>query len=145
MGVKPTYGRVSRYGLTAFASSLDQIGPFTKNVTDAALLTGVLSGHDPMDSTSMQEPVPDYRAAFSGSLKGLRIGLPKEYMIGGMHPEVEALVLAAVRQLVSLVAEIVGVPLPSTEYSAASYHIISPVAAYTTFSRFSSPRDVPWV
>ena len=140
VGIKPTYGRVSRYGLTAFASSLDQIGPFTKDVTDAALMTQVLSGHDPMDSTSMQEPVPDYRAAFSGSLKGLRIGLPKEYMIGGMHPEVDASVRAAVRQLESLGAEIVEVSLPHTEYAAATYYIIAPAEASANLARFDGIR-----
>jgi aspartyl-tRNA(Asn)/glutamyl-tRNA(Gln) amidotransferase subunit A len=140
VGMKPTYGRVSRYGLTAFASSLDQIGPFTKDVTDAALMTQVLSGYDPMDSTSMQEPVPDYRAAFSGSLKGLRIGLPKEYMIGGMHPEVEASVRAAVRQLESLGAEIVEVSLPHTEYAAATYYIIAPAEASANLARFDGVR-----
>jgi aspartyl-tRNA(Asn)/glutamyl-tRNA(Gln) amidotransferase subunit A len=140
VGIKPTYGRVSRYGLTAFASSLDQIGPFTKDVMDAALMTQVLSGHDPMDSTSMQEPVPDYRAAFSGSLKGLRIGLPKEYMIGGMHPEVEASVRAAVRQLESLGAEIVEVSLPHTEYAAATYYIIAPAEASANLARFDGVR-----
>ena len=140
VGVKPTYGRVSRYGLTAFASSLDQIGPFTKDIADAALLTRVLSGHDPMDSTSMPEPVPDYVAACSGSLRGLRIGLPKEYLIGGMHPEVDASVRAAVRQLESLGAEIVEVSLPHTEYAAATYYIIAPAEASANLARFDGIR-----
>jgi len=140
VGVKPTYGRVSRYGLTAFASSLDQIGPFTKDIADAALMTRVLSGHDPMDSTSMPEPVPDYLAALSGSLRGLRIGLPKEYLIGGMHPEVDASVRAAVRQLESLGAEIVEVSLPHTEYAAATYYIIAPAEASANLARFDGIR-----
>jgi len=140
VGVKPTYGRVSRYGLTAFASSLDQIGPFTKDIADAALLTRVLSGHDPMDSTSMPEPVPDYSSAFQESLRGLRIGLPKEYLIGGMHPEVDASVRAAVRQLESLGAEIVEVSLPHTEYAAATYYIIAPAEASANLARFDGIR-----
>ena len=99
VGLKPTYGRVSRYGLVAFASSLDQIGPFTKDVRDAATLLGVMSGHDPRDSTSVPQPVPDYAAALTGDIKGLKLGLPKEYMIGGLDPEVKAAVDAAVKKL----------------------------------------------
>jgi aspartyl-tRNA(Asn)/glutamyl-tRNA(Gln) amidotransferase subunit A len=140
VGVKPTYGRVSRFGLTAFASSLDQIGPFTKDVTDAALVTQVLSGHDPMDSTSMREPVVDYRAGFDGDLKGLRIGLPKEYMIGGLDPEVDASVRQAVEQLRKLGAEIVEVSLPHTEYAAATYYIIAPAEASANLARFDGIR-----
>ena len=98
VGLKPTYGRVSRYGLVAFASSLDQIGPFTKDVRDAATLLGVLSGHDPRDSTSVPQPVPDYAAALTGDIKGLKLGLPKEYMIGGLDAEVKAAVDAAVKK-----------------------------------------------
>ena len=105
VGLKPTYGRVSRYGLVAFASSLDQIGPFTKDVRDAALIMSVISGLDPRDSTSVPEAVPDYAAALGGNIKGLKLGLPKEYMIGGLDPEVKAAVDAAVRQLQKLGAE----------------------------------------
>ena len=90
MGLKPTYGRISRYGLVAFASSLDQIGPFTKDVRDAATLLEVLSGLDPRDSTSVPQPVPHYAAGLTGDIKGLKLGLPKEYMIGGLDPEVKA-------------------------------------------------------
>jgi len=102
VGFKPTYGRISRYGLVAFASSLDQIGPFTKDVRDAATLLGVMSGIDPRDSTSVPEPVPDYTAALTGNIKGLKIGLPKEYLVGGLDPEVKAAVDAAVKKLESL-------------------------------------------
>src|SRR5579862_5028888 len=98
VGLKPTYGRVSRYGLVAFASSLDQIGPFTKDVRDAATLLGVLSGHDLRDSTSVPQAVPDYAAALNGNIRGLKIGLPKEYMIGGLDAEVKAAVDAAVKK-----------------------------------------------
>jgi len=98
VGLKPTYGRVSRYGLVAFASSLDQIGPFTKDVRDAATLLGVLSGVDPRDSTSVPQPVPNYAAALDEKIKGLKLGLPKEYMIGGLDPEVKAGVDAALKQ-----------------------------------------------
>ena len=124
VGLKPTYGRVSRYGLVAFASSLDQIGPFTKDVRDAATLLGVLSGVDPRDSTSVPEPVPDYAAALNGNLKGLKLGLPKEYMIGGLDAEVKAAVDAAVKQYEKLGAEIVEISLPHTDYAVATYYII---------------------
>jgi len=140
VGMKPTYGRVSRYGLTAFASSLDQIGPFTKDVADSALLTQVISGHDPMDSTSMHEPVPDYRAAFNPDLRGLRIGLPKEYMIGGLDPEVDAAVRTAVARIQSLGAEVVEVSLPHTDYAAATYYIIAPAEASANLARFDGVR-----
>jgi aspartyl-tRNA(Asn)/glutamyl-tRNA(Gln) amidotransferase subunit A len=140
VGVKPTYGRVSRYGLTAFASSLDQIGPFTKDVTDAALVTRAISGHDLRDSTSMREPVPDYRAAFNTNLKGLKIGLPKEYMIGGLDPEVDAAVRAAVKQIEGLGAEVVEVSLPHTDYAAATYYIIAPAEASANLARFDGIR-----
>lgn len=140
VGVKPTYGRVSRYGLTAFASSLDQIGPFTKDVADAALVTQAISGHDRRDSTSMREPVPDYRAAFNTNLKGLKIGLPKEYMIGGLDPEVDASVRAAVKQIEALGAEVVEVSLPHTDYAAATYYIIAPAEASANLARFDGIR-----
>src|SRR6202789_3507316 len=106
VGLKPTYGRISRYGLVAFASSLDQIGPFTKDVRDSATLLGVMSGVDPRDATSVPQPVPDYAAALDGNIKGLKLGLPKEYMIGGLDPEVKAAVDTAVKQYEKLGAEI---------------------------------------
>ncbi|HTB82764.1 MAG TPA: amidase family protein, partial [Candidatus Sulfotelmatobacter sp.] len=102
VGLKPTYGRISRYGLVAFASSLDQIGPFTKDVRDSAILLGAMSGLDPRDSTSIAQPVPDYTQALDGNIRGLRLGLPKEYMIGGLDPEVKAAVDAAVKKFSAL-------------------------------------------
>src|SRR5581483_129772 len=125
VGLKPTYGRVSRYGLVAFASSLDQIGPFTKDVRDAAMLLEVLSGLDPRDSTSVPQPVPHYAAGLTGEIKGLKIGLPREYMIGGLDPEVNAAVQAAVRQLQKLGAEVEEISLPHTGYAVATYYIIA--------------------
>jgi len=140
VGLKPTYGRISRYGLVAFASSLDQIGPFTKTVKDSALLLGAMSGHDPRDSTSVPEPVPDYVASLGQSIKGLRIGLAKEYMIGGLDPEVSAGVQAAIRQLEKLGAELVEISLPHTEYAAAVYYIIAPAEASANLARFDGIR-----
>ncbi len=117
VGLKPTYGRISRYGLVAFASSLDQIGPFTKDVRDAAILLGAMSGVDPRDSTSVPEIVPDYSAALTGDIRGMKLGLPKEYMIGGLDAEVKAAVDAAVKQYEKLGAEIVEISLPHTDYA----------------------------
>lgn len=145
VGVKPTYGLVSRYGLTAFASSLDQIGPFAKDVHDAALITQVIAGHDRRDSTSVPQPVPDYLAALaknSGSqpLKGLKLGLAKEYMIGGLDPEVDAAMQAAVKQYQALGAEVVEVSLPHSDYAAATYYIIAPAEASANLARFDGVR-----
>ena len=140
VGVKPTYGRVSRYGLVAFASSLDQIGPFTKDVRDAATMLSVISGHDPRDSTSVPETVPDYAAAFGGSLKGIRLGLPKEYNIPGLDAEVKAAVDAAVKELQSLGAEMVEISLPHTEYAVATYYIIATAEASANLARFDGIR-----
>ena len=140
VGLKPTYGRISRYGLVAFASSLDQIGPFTKDVRDSATLLGVLSGVDPRDSTSVPQPVPDYVAALNGNIKGLKLGLPKEYMIGGIDPEVKAAVDAAVKQYEKLGAEIVEISLPHTDYAAATYYIIAPAEASANLARFDGIR-----
>jgi len=140
VGMKPTYGRVSRYGLVAFASSLDQIGPFTKDVRDTATILNVISGHDPRDSTSVKQPVPDHTAALNGRIKGLRLGLPKEYMIGGMDPEVKAAVDAAVKQLQSLGATVEEISLPHTEYAAATYYIIAPAEASANLARFDGIR-----
>jgi aspartyl-tRNA(Asn)/glutamyl-tRNA(Gln) amidotransferase subunit A len=138
VGLKPTYGRVSRYGLVAFASSLDQIGPFTKTVADAATMLRVIAGHDERDSTSVPKPVPDY--SLEGGVKGLRIGLPKEYFVGGMDREVEATVRAAVKHLESLGAEIVEVSLPHTQYSVAVYYIIATAEASANLARFDGVR-----
>jgi aspartyl-tRNA(Asn)/glutamyl-tRNA(Gln) amidotransferase subunit A len=140
VGLKPTYGRVSRYGLVAFASSLDQIGPFTKNVSDAATMLGVLSGVDPRDSTSVPQPVPDYSAALDGKIKGLKLGLPKEYMIGGLDAEVKAAVDAAVKKFAELGAEIVEISLPHTDYAVATYYIIATAEASANLARFDGIR-----
>jgi aspartyl-tRNA(Asn)/glutamyl-tRNA(Gln) amidotransferase subunit A len=140
VGLKPTYGRVSRYGLVAFASSLDQIGPFTKDIRDAAVMLGVLSGHDPRDSTSVPEPVPDYAAALDGNVKGLKLGLPKEYFIGGVRPEVSQAVQAAVKQLEKLGAEVVEISLPHTDYAVATYYIIATAEASANLARFDGMR-----
>src|SRR5476651_1536631 len=124
VGLKPTYGRISRYGLVAFASSLDQIGPFTKDIRDAATLLEVMSGLDPRDSTSIPQPVPHYAALLDGKIRGLKIGLPKEYMIGGLDAEVKAAVDAAVKKITELGAEIVEISLPHTDYAVATYYIV---------------------
>ncbi len=140
VGMKPTYGRVSRYGLVAFASSLDQIGPFTKDVRDCATLLGAISGHDERDSTSIPEPVPDYAAALDGNIRGLKIGLPKEYFISGLSKEVSDAVSVAVKKLTELGAEVVEISLPHTEYAAATYYIIAPAEASANLARFDGIR-----
>jgi aspartyl-tRNA(Asn)/glutamyl-tRNA(Gln) amidotransferase subunit A len=140
VGLKPTYGRVSRYGLVAFASSLDQIGPFTKNVRDAAILLGAMSGIDSRDSTSVSQPVLNYVAALDGKIKGLKLGLPKEYMIGGLDPEVKAAVDAAVKQYEKLGAEIVEISLPHTDYAVATYYIVATAEASANLARFDGIR-----
>ncbi|HTV63271.1 MAG TPA: Asp-tRNA(Asn)/Glu-tRNA(Gln) amidotransferase subunit GatA [Verrucomicrobiae bacterium] len=140
VGLKPTYGRVSRYGLVAFASSLDQIGPLTKNVFDAATILGVMSGHDLRDSTSVPQPVPDYAGALDGKIRGLRLGLPKEYLIGGLDAEVKAAVDTAVKTLSGLGAEIVGISLPHTDYAVATYYIIATAEASANLARFDGVR-----
>ena len=140
VGLKPTYGRISRYGLVAFASSLDQIGPFTKDVRDSATLLGVMSGVDHRDSTSIPQPVPNYASALNGEIKGLRLGLPKEYMIGGMNPEVKQAVDSAVKQLEKLGAEIVEISLPHTDYAVATYYIVATAEASANLARFDGIR-----
>jgi aspartyl-tRNA(Asn)/glutamyl-tRNA(Gln) amidotransferase subunit A len=140
VGLKPTYGRVSRYGLVAFASSLDQVGPFTKNISDAATMLGVLSGVDPRDSTSVPQPVPNYAAALDGKIRGLKIGLPKEYMIGGLDAEVKAAVDAAVKKFTELGAEIAEISLPHTDYAVATYYIIATAEASANLARFDGIR-----
>ncbi len=140
VGLKPSYGRISRYGLVAFASSLDQVGPFTRSVEDAARLLGVMAGSDPHDSTSLAEPVPDYTAALTGDIKGLKLGLPKEYFIGGIDPQVEAAVRAAVEHYTRLGAEIVEVSLPHTEYAVAVYYIVATAEASANLARFDGVR-----
>ncbi len=142
VGVKPTYGRVSRYGLVAYGSSLDQIGPMTRSVADAAAVLQAIAGHDPRDSTSMDLPVPDYQAAVAkaGGLKGLRIGLPKEYWGEGLAPEVRELCQAAVDTAKGLGAELVPVSLPHTDYAIATYYIIAMAEASSNLARFDGVR-----
>src|SRR5881398_1152722 len=140
VGFKPSYGRVSRFGLVAFASSLDQIGPLTKTVQDSALLMNAIAGHDSRDSTSLDGPVPDYAQNLGRDLKGIRIGLPKEYMIEGVDPVVKSAVMTAVKQLSSLGAEIVEVSLPTTEYAIAVYYIVATAEASANLARFDGVR-----
>jgi aspartyl-tRNA(Asn)/glutamyl-tRNA(Gln) amidotransferase subunit A len=140
VGLKPTYGRISRYGLVAFASSLDQIGPFTKDVRDSATVLEAMSGVDRRDSSSVPQPVPNYAAALDGNIKGLKIGLPKEYMIGGLDAEVSAAVQAAVVQLQKLGAEVVEISLPHTDYAVATYYIIATAEASANLARFDGIR-----
>ncbi len=140
VGLKPTYGRVSRYGLVAFASSLDQIGPFTKTVRDAATLLGAISGRDPRDCTSLDQPVPDYTASLEQGVKGLRIGVPKEYFIEGMDKDVEQTTRQALDQLAKLGAELVDISLPHTNYALSSYYIIAPAEASANLARFDGVR-----
>jgi aspartyl-tRNA(Asn)/glutamyl-tRNA(Gln) amidotransferase subunit A len=140
VGLKPTYGRVSRFGLVAFASSLDQIGPVTKTVRDAALIMNAIAGHDPLDSTSLNEPASDYVVRLGHDLRGVRLGVPKEYMIEGIDPQVRAAIDAAIKQLSSLDAEIVEVSLPSTEYAVAVYYIIATAEASANLARFDGVR-----
>lgn len=136
VGMKPTYGRVSRYGLVAFASSLDQIGPIVRDVTDCALVMNAISGYDKKDSTSINAPVPDYTKALQVDVKGLKIGLPKEYFVRGMNPEVEKAVQKAVEQLVALGAEYQEVSMPHTEYGLSAYYLIAPAEASSNLARY---------
>ena len=140
VGFKPSYGRVSRFGLVAFASSLDQIGPLTKTVHDSALLMNAIAGHDSHDSTSLNAPVPDYTENLGRDLKGIRIGLPKEYMIEGVDPAVKSAVIAAVKQLGDLGAEIVEVSLPHTDYAISVYYILATAEASANLARFDGVR-----
>lgn len=140
VGLKPTYGRVSRFGLVAFASSLDQIGTLTKTVEDSALLLNHLCGHDPRDSTSLNEPVPDFTAALGRDIKGLRIGLPKEYFISGIHPVVAQAVRTAIGHLESLGAHIEEVSLPHTDAGVSTYYILAPAEASANLARFDGVR-----
>ena len=140
VGLKPTYGRVSRYGMVAFASSLDQAGPFAKTVADTARVLQVIAGADPMDSTAAAVPVPDYLASLGGGVKGLRIGIPREYFIDGMDPEVEQAVRAAVEVLRALGAQTEDVSLPHTEYGLAAYYLIGPAEASSNLARYDGVK-----
>jgi aspartyl-tRNA(Asn)/glutamyl-tRNA(Gln) amidotransferase subunit A len=140
VGLKPTYGRVSRYGLVAFASSLDQIGPITKDVKDAAILMNIISGKDPMDSTSASVPTPDFTASIGRDIKGLRIGIPKEYFIDGIDPEVNAAVQAAIRQYEALGALPVAVSLPHSGYAIATYYVLATSEASSNLARYDGVK-----
>ncbi len=140
VGLKPTYGRVSRYGLVAFASSLDQIGTLAKDVTDCALLMGTIAGYDPRDSTSVDAPVPDYTQSLLPDLHGLRLGVPREYFIEGMEPAVEAAVRAAIDRLAELGAEVDEVSLPHTEYALPVYYLIAPAEASANLARYDGVK-----
>jgi aspartyl-tRNA(Asn)/glutamyl-tRNA(Gln) amidotransferase subunit A len=140
VGVKPSYGRVSRYGLLAFASSLDQIGPFANDVTDAALLLQAIAGTDSRDSTTSAAPVPDYRAALSADVRGMRLGVPAEYFTQGMQPGMEEIVRGAIEALRGQGAELVDVSLPSTKYALATYYILAPAEASANLARYDGVR-----
>ena len=140
VGLKPTYGRVSRFGVVAFASSLDQVGPLTKTVRDSALIMNAIAGHDEQETTSLNEPVPDYTARLGEDLRGFRLGLAKEYMIEGTDPQVKAMINAAVKHLNSLGAEIVDVSLPHTDYATAVYYILATAEASANLARFDGVR-----
>src|SRR4249920_1338836 len=140
VGLKPTYGRVSRYGIIAFASSMDQVGPMTKDVRDSALLLQAIAGHDPADSTSANRSVPDYSAALNGDIRGLRIGISKEYFVPGMQPLVYKAVQNAIRELGKNGAVIVDIALPYTEYAVAVYYIIATAEASSNLARYDGMR-----
>ena len=140
VGLKPTYGRVSRYGLIAFASSLDHVAPLALDVVDAALLLGAVAGHDPLDATSVEVPVPDYAAALAGGVKGLKVGVPDEYFGAGLDLEIEGAVRAAIDVLRDLGATIERVSLPTTEYGVATYYIVAPAEASSNLARYDGVK-----
>jgi aspartyl-tRNA(Asn)/glutamyl-tRNA(Gln) amidotransferase subunit A len=140
VGLKPTYGRVSRYGLVAFASSLDQVGPFARDVEGAALLLGVIAGADPADATAVDRPVPDYAAALRGGVDGLRIGIPAEYFVEGLDPEVEAAVREAIAVLERLGARPQPVSLPHTDYGLAVYYLVAPAECSSNLARYDGVK-----
>ena len=140
VGLKPTYGRVSRYGVIAYASSLDQVGPITRDVTDCAIMLGALAGHDPADSTSVDLPVPDYAGALATGLKGLRIGLPREYYIAGLDADVKKAMEEAIETCKQLGAEIREISLPHTDYAVATYYIIATAEASSNLARYDGVR-----
>lgn len=140
VGMKPTYGRVSRYGVIAFASSLDQVGPLTRDVTDCAILLKTIAGHDPADSTSADIPVPDYPSLLTGEVEGMTIGLPEEYFGDGIEPEVEELVRKAAAALEARGARLIPVSLPITKYAVATYYIIAPAEASSNLARYDGVR-----
>jgi aspartyl-tRNA(Asn)/glutamyl-tRNA(Gln) amidotransferase subunit A len=140
VGLKPTYGRVSRYGLVAFASSLDQIGPITKDVEDCAILMNAISGYDPHDSTSVNTEVPNYKESLKKEVKGIRIGIPEEYWVEGMDPEVEKSVKEAIDLFKKLGADIQSISLPHTEYAVAIYYIIATAEASSNLARYDGVK-----
>ncbi len=145
VGLRPTYGRVSRWGVIAFASSLDQIGPLGRTAADVAAMLGVVAGHDPRDATSLDVAVPDYEAALTGDIRGLRVGVPHEYFVEGMDEEVEAAVRAAIDDLAALGAEIVEISLPHTRYGLPAYYLIAPAEASANLARYDGTRFGPRV
>jgi aspartyl-tRNA(Asn)/glutamyl-tRNA(Gln) amidotransferase subunit A len=140
VGLKPTYGRCSRWGIVAFASSLDQAGPFARTVRDTAIVMRSMAGHDPKDTTSADLPVPDYEAALGRSIKGMRIGIPKEYRVPGMSPEIEALWTRGADWLREAGAEMVDVSLPHTKYALPAYYIVAPAEASSNLARYDGVR-----
>lgn len=140
VGLKPTYGRVSRFGLIAFASSLDQIGTMTKDVRDSAILMNCIAGYDPMDSTSADVEVPDYTESLNADVKGLKIGIPKEYFIEGLDPEVEQAVRAAIEQFKNLGAELIDISLPHSRYGISAYYVIAPAEASSNLARYDGVK-----
>jgi aspartyl-tRNA(Asn)/glutamyl-tRNA(Gln) amidotransferase subunit A len=140
VGLKPTYGRVSRYGVIAFASSLDQVGPMAKDVTDCAHILKAIAGYDPKDSTSIQAPVPDYPAALTGEVKGMKIGVPKEYFVEGMDGEIESAVRKAISVYESLGATCEEISLPHTDYAVPTYYILAPAEASSNLARYDGVR-----
>ena len=140
VGLKPTYGRVSRYGLVAFASSLDQIGPITKDVEDCAILMNAIAGHDPDDSTSVRAEVPDYKQSLKKDVKGIRVGIPEEYFIDGMDPEVEKTVKDAIDSFRKWGAEVQMISLPHTEYAVAIYYILATAEASSNLARYDGVK-----
>ena len=140
VGIKPTYGRCSRWGIVAFASSLDQAGPMAKTVRDSAILLKAMAGHDPKDSTSIDTPVPDYESAIGKSIKGVRIGIPKEYRLDGMDPEIETLWQQGIDWLKAAGAQIVDISLPHTKYALPAYYIVAPAEASSNLARYDGVR-----
>jgi aspartyl-tRNA(Asn)/glutamyl-tRNA(Gln) amidotransferase subunit A len=140
VGIKPTYGRVSRWGIVAFASSLDQAGPMTKTVRDAAIMLGCMAGHDPLDSTSADLPVPDFEAALTGDIRGKKIGIPREYRMDGMPDEIEALWQTGIAMMKDAGADIVDITLPHTKYALPAYYVVAPAEASSNLARYDGVR-----
>jgi aspartyl-tRNA(Asn)/glutamyl-tRNA(Gln) amidotransferase subunit A len=143
VGLRPTYGRVSRWGVVAYASSLDQVGPLARTVAGCAALLQVIAGYDARDSTSLATPVPNYEAALTGDVTGLRVGVPQEYFVEGIEPEVEAAVRAAIDKLAELGAEVREISLPHTEYALPAYYLIAPAEASANLARYDGVRYGP--